>query len=173
MGVKTNQKRKTRPVRFFFWEGQLHKVLRISYPQNLVEAWCFADRKSVALLYTDWKRNSGKALRTHEVQKLLRISRGTIRDTLAAEEIREPQRSYTLNGKFNDWERWWSETDVLELHEALMGHHWGRPRNDGKITPNQNLPTAAEVKAFFRNQETLYIQTQDGRMVPVFEQHRW
>lgn len=171
--VKHTTKKKKRRVSFFFWEGKLHRVLRISYPQNLVEAWCFQDRHTVALLYTDWRRNVQKALRTHEVAKLLNISRDAVEKCLYNQEIREPERAYALDGEFNFREKWWSEKDVLELHEAFMGHHRGRPRKDGKITPNQNLPTAAQIKAYFRNEETLYIQTDDGRMVPVFEAQKW
>lgn len=167
------KKRKTRKFRFFYWNGELHKVLRINRPANLVEAWHFKGRQSVALLYNDFRRNAGQAIRLHQVAKLMRVSPETIKDVLANEEIRPPERSYALDGMFKYSYRWWSEKDVLELHEALLGHHVGRPRKDGKITPNQKLPTAAEIRAYFRNEETLYIQAEDGRMVPVFEAQRW
>ena len=171
--MAARQTKRKRRVTFFFWEGKLHRVLRTSYPQNLVEAWCYKDRCTVALLYTDFRRNAQKALRTHEVYKLLRISRQTLETALTNQEIRDPERAYALDGNFNYRERWWSEKDVIELHEALLSHHRGRPRADGRITPNKRLPTIGEIKAFFRNETTLYIQTGDGRMVPVFEAQRW
>jgi hypothetical protein len=172
LGVKANN-RKKRKVRFFFWNGQLHKVLRISYPQNLVEAWCFSEKKTVALLYSDWKRNAGLALRTMQVGKMLNISREAIERTLHQDEIREPERSYALDGRYRYRDMWWSEANVLELHDALMNRHVGRPRKDGKITPNQKLPTTAEIKAMFRNQETLYAKTIDGTFVPMFDGPKW
>lgn len=172
MGVKPNNKKK-RKVRFFYWNGQLHKVLRISYPQNLVDAWCFSDRKSVALLYNDWKRNAQLALRTKQVCTLLNCSRDAVERALESDEIRPPERAYALDGQFNYRDRYWSEKDVLELHDALMQRHIGRPRKDGKITPNQKLPTKAEISAMFRNQETLYAKTMDGTFVPMFDGPKW
>jgi hypothetical protein len=168
-GVKQQPKKKRRRIRHFYWQGKLHKVLRISYPENLVEAWCYQDAQSVALLYTDFKRRSGLAIRTGEVAKLLRCERKTIFRALAAEEIRRPETAYTLDDKMEDTYMWWSEKDVLELHEALLSHHRGRPRKDGKITPRRTLPTAGEVRAFFRNENTLYIRSDDGALVPIFD----
>jgi hypothetical protein len=167
-GVKHTNKKK-RKNRHFYWNGKLHKVLRISYPENLVEAWCYKDHQSVALLYTDWKRRSDLAIKTGEVTKLLRINRVTITRAVQNEEIRLPERAYNLDEKKNPTFHWWSEKDVLELHEALLSHHFGRPRLDGKITPRQTLPTAAEIRAYFRNENTLYIRSDDGAMVPIFD----
>lgn len=36
--------------RFFFWQGKLHKVLRVNRPMNLVDAYRFEDSRTVTLL---------------------------------------------------------------------------------------------------------------------------
>jgi len=167
-GVKRTNKKKRR-VRWFYWQGKLHKVLRISYPENLVEAWCYSDKRTVALLYTDFKRRSDMALRTGDVAKLMRCNVRTIKRVLERDEIRHPESAYTLDERMIPTNKWWSEKDVLELHEALLSHHWGRPRKDGKITPKSDMPTAAEVRAYFRNENTLYVRSDDGVMIPVFD----
>ena len=167
-----NNKQKRKKMRFFYYDDKLHKVIRINYPANLVEAWCFSERRRVTLLYTDWKRNAGKALTTGEVCKLLNVSREAMQKTYQKQEFRKPERSYALDGLFNERNMWWSEKNVMELYEAFMSHHWGRPRKDGKITPNQRLPTRAQIRAHFKNAQTLYIQNEDGKMIPLFEQ-RW
>ena len=84
-----NNKNKRKKMRFFYYDDKLHKVIRINYPANLVEAWCFSERRRVSLLYTDWKRNAGKAITTGEMCELLNISRSVAIDS-------KPQRSLCL-----------------------------------------------------------------------------
>lgn len=161
--------KKKRRAHYFFWNNKLHKVLRVVRPANLVEAWCFSECQTVSILYTDYRKNSGIAIRTGTVAKLLRCNPITIERAIDNEEIRKPEFAYTLDDRMKPTYMWWSEKDVLELHEALLSHHRGRPRKDGKITPRRTLPTAAEVRAYFRNESTLYIRSDDGAMIPVFD----
>lgn len=167
------KKKKVPRKRYFYWNGEVHKVLRIVYPQNLVEAWNFPQRKSVALLYTDYRRDAGVALQTHDVADLFNVEVKVLKRALQRGDIARPQRTYALDGRFNARDYRWSEKDILDAHDALLSRHMGRPRRDGKITPNKNLPTRAELIAKLRGEQTLYIQTDDGRMVPVFEAQRW
>lgn len=160
---------KKRKSRIFFWEGKLHRVLRINYPANLVEAWRYEDRRRVTLLYTDWRENAGKALRHTEAAKLIRLRPETLNSYIRDGLIKEPQRSYALDSGKDGWVRWWSEKDMLELHDFLMSRHMGAPRHDGQITPMQKLPSRAEILAAFNESQPVYIRTETGEMIPLFK----
>lgn len=104
---------------------------------------------------------------------MLGIHRNTIHTLLREESIKDAEWTYALDGRFKYHKRMWSEENVLDIHDALLERHQGRPRFDKKITPAQKLPTKAQIKAMFRNEQTLYVQTEDGKMVPIFEQPDW
>lgn len=165
--------RKRRAVRQFFWDGKLHKLLRTNRPANLVEAWCYSDRRTVNILYTDFRRHHGVAYKPQDVAKLLNINRISIMRAIEDGEIREPERAYKFDGKFVPRNMFFSEKEILDLHDVFLSRHVGRPRKDGKNLPNQHLPSRAELIAKMRGDKTLYIQTDDGRMVPVFEEITW
>lgn len=156
-------------TRFFFWEGKIHKVLRINYPANLVEAWRFADETRVTLLYSDWRQNAGKALSQRQASKLIRLTTKTLDNYVIRGMIPPPQRTHALDGAKRGWNKWWSEQDMLALHDYLMSHHFGRTRADGRITPMQHLPSRAEIVAAFNESQAVYVQAEDGTMIPLFK----
>jgi hypothetical protein len=87
-----------------------------------------------------------------------------------AGQIRHPERAYPFDNPNTDrGYAFWSEDNLMELHDYLMTVHVGHPRKDGEITPNQKLPTKAEISARMNNTKTLYIQTDDGTFVPLYE----
>ena len=159
--------------KFFFWEDKLHKVLRVDRPGNLVDAWRFEDGRVVTLLYTDYKMNAGKAIRHSEAAKLIRLKPDTLNRYILRGKIRPPERSYDLNGdRQKGWQRWWSEKNMLELHDYLMTVHKGSPRKDGQITPMQHLPSRAEIVAAFNESQKVFVRTADGTEIPLFRSNR-
>jgi hypothetical protein len=159
--------------RFFFWNGKIHKVLRINLPANLVEAFRFEDRKIITLLYSDFRQHAGKALRHREAAKLIRLKPDTLNRYIYDGKIPEVQRTYSLTeGTTRGWTRWWSEQDMLNLHEFLMAQHRGHPRQDGRVTPMQHLPSRAEIIAAFNESQKIFIRTADGTEVPLFRAKR-
>lgn len=160
---------------FFFWDGKIHKVIRIDKPGNLVDAFRFHDGKVVTILYSDWRRNAGKALKHREVAELIRLKPDTINQYIFDGDIPPPQRTYQIGSnpaqfpRDGGWTRWWSEQDVLRLHEYLMSKHRGAPRLDGKITPMQHLPSRAEIVSAFNESQTVFIRTADGIEIPLFK----
>jgi len=155
--------------RFFFWQGKIHKVLRINRPANLVDAFRFEDRKIVTILYTDFRQNAGKALRHREAAKLMRLNPDTINQYIFDGKIPPPQKTFALDGTAQrGWTRWWSEEDMLRLHDFAISQHRGRPRADGKITPMQYLPSRAEIVAAFNESQRIYLRTEDGTEIPLF-----
>lgn len=147
-------------------------VLRINRPANLVEAWCFSDRKGVNLLYTDYRNNAKLAVRTGQAGKIMHRSARAMKGYCLNGVIHLPEISYGLDGEFKPGRRWWGEHNLMELHDYLMTIGYGHPRKDGKITPYK-LPSKAEIRAAFNNSTILYVKGKDGEFVPLFEQPKW
>lgn len=159
--------------RFFFWNGKIHKVLRINRPANLVDAFRFEDRTLVTLLYSDYRQHAGRALSHKDAAKLIRLKTDTLNQYIYDGKIPELQKTFALDGEARRaWNRWWSEEDMLKLHDFLMSQHRGQPRKDGKITPMQHLPTRAEIVAAFNKSQKVYIRTADGEEIPLFRSKR-
>lgn len=173
-------KRKT--PRHFFWDKKLHKVLRINRPANLVEAWCFQDRKSVTLLHTDFRTNAKPAIQTGDAAVLLNTTIRTLKLYIARGDIRTGDHSYALDGKYgasesSEYNRakykiWWGEHHLMEIHEYLINSSpvFSRP---GRPALRNGLPTKAEIHAYFNNSPVMYVKNNEGEFIPVFNQPKW
>jgi hypothetical protein len=161
-------------IRHFYFNNDLHRILRINRPANLVEAWNYRIEKPVTLLYSDWKRDGEKAYLSHEVANLLNVHKDTLKRIRREGHIRQPQRSHPLGGTSQrPGNLWWSKKDITEALEYLLTVHQGHPRKDGKITSRATLPSMAELKAKLNNVPTLYVKTASGEFVPTFERPRF
>lgn len=146
----------------FFIDKRLHRVLKRNIPANLVEAWSYEDHAKVTFLYTDYQKKSVVAYRTKEVSDMLNISTRTMKRMMFGGHIRLPSQSYPIFDQVSKrQEYWWGLWNILEAHEYLLTVHVGRPRRDGAITPNQKLPTRAELIAKV-NQEVVLFSTEDA-----------
>ena len=161
---------------FFFWDGILHKVIRKDRPGNLVDAYRFSDGQVVTFLYSDWLRNAGKAITHKEAAEMIRLKPDTLNQYIQDGHIPEPQRSWSIGSNpgavkktGKHWMRWWSEKDMLRLHEYVTSKHRGAPRLDGKITPMQHLPSRAEIVSAFNESQTVFIRMADGTEIPLFK----
>ena len=166
--LKEPRKKKVKLGKYFFIDRRLHKVLRTNAPANLMEAWSFEENCKVTLLYTDYRKLAKKAVSTGQAAEILNVSKRTLTRAIKAGGIVEPKRSSTLNDtNYSIQNMWWSLEDMLSVHDYLLGKHLGRPRHDGGVTPNQNLPTRAEVIAKMTDQMVLYAKEGD-RFVPTY-----
>ena len=169
---RTSKKRRSKrsTLRYFFWDGRLHKVIRINRPANLVDAWCYADHKRVTILYSDYRTKAKPAITTGKACQIMRLTRRTFLKILTEGHIHPPERSYPFDKQDKELGySFWSEENLMELHDYLMTVHIGRPRKDGLITPSQRIPTKAEIRAQINGEQTLYIKSEDGAFVPLFE----
>lgn len=153
--------------KYFFIDRRLHKVLRVNAPANLMEAWSFEEDCKVTLLYTDYRKLAKKAITTEKAAQILNVSKRTLTRAIAGGHIKEPKRSHPLKETSTMRYLWWGLEDILAVHEYLLTKHYGRPRHDGGITPNQNLPTRAEIIAKMTDQMVLYAKEGD-RFVPTY-----
>lgn len=166
---KTKRTRR-RYLTFFFWDKQLHKVLRINRPANLVDAWNFPEKKRVSILYSDFRLHAQRAYTGTEAARLLNMTKRNLYKAWQDGNINAPVKSYPIHNPTSDrYIRWWGEHNIMEAHDFFMTVHYGRPRHDGIIVPRQTLPTKAEIKAKISNSATLYVQTDEGAFVPLWD----
>ena len=170
MAGTTRKKKGFGSLTYFYWEGKLYKRLYINRPQNLVLARDVATGEEVSLMYTDWKRNRGKAFSTTEVAKIINRDITRVYRYIKLGRIKAPQRTSEEmrlggSGKF-----FWSEEDVLALHDYLSQYGNGRVRKDGLIQPAKSLPTKSEVKARMGRGTVLFVQTEDGEFIPTWKE---
>jgi hypothetical protein len=168
-----NRPRKRSPskpkLRYFYLNGELHKVLSINRAQDLVTAWIFNQEKRVVYVWSDVRKRLGKAFTMTQVSRMIGRHRVIIENYILDGKIRPPQRIYTLDGTKNPGKYMFSESDVYELHDYLLTVHIGRPRKDGGVTPSR-MPSKAELKAMIRHDTVMYLRQADGTFTPVWKE---
>jgi hypothetical protein len=108
------------------------------------------------------KKHSQKAYLINEVAKMVHRHPERIRVAINEGNIRQPQRSGP-KGKF-----YFNETDILDIQDYFANIHYGRPRNDGAITPLKRTVTKEEVDAKLGRRDVLYVQNDKGEFIPVW-----
>lgn len=166
---KYNRRKK---MRYFFNDGMLYKVLYTNRPKDLMYAWSYPDRKRVAFVFSHIKRSHERAFTTLEVSDMVSRGRDVIEDYIRLGHIRKPAMTYTLDGNFKPVKYMWREKDILELHDYMMTIHFGRPRNDGEVTPYP-CPTKAELRAMMAHDVVYYVENDKGEKVKVFKEPIW
>jgi hypothetical protein len=165
--VTAKRKRpKTKPLRYFFYRGDLHKKIHINRGQNLITAWNYPKGTLEKYVYTDVRQNGEKAFSTEEVGELVNREVRTLKKAIKNGDVRKPQITYGLDENRNEFKYFWCEKDILDLHEYLSSVHYGRPRKDGRVTPKE-LPTASELRAMIRQGTVLYAKVGD-EFVPTW-----
>ena len=172
-GTATNVRRKPRKLNYFYLDAagrgpMLHRRLHINRGADQITTWCYPLHKRVAYTYSDVKKNMDPAFTTQEVAKMLNRRRETVERAILNGYVEEPQHAYTLDENKRKFKYMWHESNIMELHKHFSSMHKGRPRKDGLVTP-QKLLTARELRALVRNQEILYIRTDDGEFRPVWD----
>lgn len=162
-----------RKSRWFYLNGHLHKVLHTSRPQDLLTAFDFVTGERVIYPLSETRRKMQNAYTIGEVAKMMCRSRVRMRHYLDDGTIKKPQKSYPLDPNANPGRgRWYfSEDDVLDIHEFFLGVHIGRPRQDGRIT-NRPMPTREELRTMLRSGRLLYVKEGD-EFVPVWRLGEW
>jgi hypothetical protein len=171
-GEGTRARKRNRRLRYFYLNGDLHRVLSINRAQDLVVTWHFKDGKRRAYVWSDARRRLEKAFTMRQVGQMINRHRVNIEKYILEGKIRAPERIYTLDGKKTPGKYMFSEKDVFELHDYLLTVHIGRPRKDGKITPGR-MPSRAELRAMMQHDTTVYIRSADGTYTPVWKEINW
>lgn len=165
-------KKKKKPLRYFFYKGDLHKKLHINRGADLITAWHYRAGKPVKYSYTEVKKNGKRAFSTAEVAKMVKRDHWGILSHISNGHIRPPEMNYSLDENRNTYAYYWNEDNIMELHDYLKTVHIGRPRKDGEITAGRGLPNARELRALIRDNRIYYVENDKGEFVPTWDADR-
>lgn len=168
MTTSRARKPKTRPLRYFFYRGDLHKKIHINRGADVVDAWNYPKGELRQYVYSDVRRTGGQAFTTSQVSKMIQRSQKTIKEAITNGNVRRPQVTYGLDENRNEYAFYWSESDIMDLHAYFTTVHRGRPRKDGRVTPG-GLPSAAELRAMLKHGTVFYVKGEDGAFVPTWQ----
>lgn len=153
---------------FFFFHGDLHKRIHINRPNDTIECYSYGKEQFIKYSFVDVKKNHDKAWTTKEVAQMVNRHPIVLHRAIDAGNIRRPATGYSLTGATKPDAFYWSEQDVMELHDFLLTVHKGRPRKDGRVTP-QSMPNARELRAMLRQNLIHYVKTDSGEFVPTWD----
>lgn len=156
-----------KPLRYFFYEGDLHKKIHIHRPNDVITSWNYPQKKMDKNVYSDVRRRGEQAFTTKQVAHMVNRTRVTVENCILKGNIHAPQKTYTVDERQNGFAYYWNEKNIFELWEFLCTVHYGKPRKDGLVTP-LHLPTARELRAMIRQGTVFYIQV-DGEFVPTWQ----
>ena len=163
----------SKKVRYFFVNEMLHKTLHVNRSSDIVTAWCYSQKRRTAYSWSETQKGMEKANTITEVANILNRHRMTIDKYIRDGIIRTPERSYKIDGKFDSYGKYFfSEKEVLELHDYCSTVSVGRPRKDGLVN-SSGLPTRSEVRSMLKETSTLYIKNDSGEFIPVWKENVW
>jgi len=128
-GTKPRHRRKRRKarLRYFYLNGDLHKVLSVSRAQDFAICWNFQQGKRAGYVWSDVRKRAEKAFTTKQVGAMIGRHRVNIERDILDGKIKAPQRSYTLDSNRRLLYYFFSEENVYDLHSYLLTVHIGRP----------------------------------------------
>lgn len=157
--ARKNRQRPRKKFVYFFLNGKVHKVLKLSRAKDEVVAWCYLDKKRVLYSYAQVDKNMEKAYSILEVSKILGRHRVTIEDYILEGKIKQPQKIYPISNPESTWSKYMlSESDILDIHQFII--------DAGHI---RDLPSRSELQAILKHNLILYTKTEEGKFVPVWK----
>lgn len=171
--AKSFRASKRSTLRYFFLNGEHHKVLRISRAEDLLTAWNYVQDKRCTYIWSSAQREMQKAFTLKQVCRMFNRHRLVMHEYIREGKIRKPAQIYAIDGiRDRPGKYVFSEDDLRDLHSYLLTVHRGRPRTDGGITP-ANLMSRAELEALMREDRILYTKADNGEFLPVWKQPDW
>lgn len=137
--------------------------------RDIIIAWNYPQHKEVKYLYSDWVRRQGKAYSTTEVGAIIGRDRGRVNHYVQRGELPAPAATYSLTDKPSVPRYYFSEKQVLEVHEFFCGVQNGRPTKDFRENANQTLTPRSEVQRILAGDKVLYKKDSKGHLVPVWK----
>ena len=157
--ARENRQRLRKKFVYFFLNGKVHKVLRLSRAKDEVVAWSYIDKKRVMYSYAQVDKNMERAYTVLEAGKILGRHRVTIEEYILQGKIKQPQKVYPISNPESTWSKYMlSESDILDIHQFII--------DAGHI---RDLPSRAELQALLKHNLILYTKTEDGKFVPVWK----
>lgn len=171
--MKKKRFRKERPpkmLRFFFWDGKLHRTLFIDRPRNTIIAFCYDDKKKVQFVYSHIRVHRERAWRTSEVAKLMNRSRVTVQRYISEGLVSRPAMTYSMD----DDEKYkgigfWTAKQIFDLHDMLL-----EPAPPGKRSrASHNVPSRMELVAKMEEGVSYVVEDSEGNRTRAFKETMW
>ena len=157
--ARENRQRLRKKFVYFFLNGKVHKVLRLSRAKDEVIAWSYLDNKRVMYSYAQVDKHMERAYGIVEVSKILGRHRVTIEEYILHGKVKQPQKVYPISNPDSSWSKYmFSESDILDIHQFII--------DAGHI---RDLPSRSELQAILKHNLILYTKTDDGKFVPVWK----
>jgi hypothetical protein len=157
--ARENRQRLRKKFVYFFLNGKVHKVLRLSRAKDEVVAWSYLDNKRVMYSYTQVDTHTQRAYGIVEVSKIIGRHRVTIEEYILQGKVKQPQKVYPISNPDSSWSKYmFSESDILDIHQFII--------DAGHI---RDLPSRSELQAILKHNLILYTKTDDGKFVPVWK----
>ena len=157
--VRENRQRLRKKFVYFFLNGKVHKVLRLSRAKDEVVAWSYVDKKRVMYSYAQVDKSMERAYTVVEAGKILGRHRVTIEEYILQGKIKQPQKVYPISNPESTWSKYMlSESDILDIHQFII--------DAGHI---RDLPSRSELQAILKHNLILYTKTEEGKFVPVWK----
>lgn len=161
---------KTKRIKQFFLNGNLHKVVHVNRAKDLVTAYDFAEHKLKVYPWSEVKRKKQNAFTITQAAELIGRHRDRLIEYMSRGDVEYPQREYNIEtGRQGRY--FFSEDDMMEIRDYMSNIHIGRPRKDGKIT-NNRVPNREEFRAMIQSGRVLYVKEND-QFVPVWKAEEW
>ena len=157
--ARENRQRLRKKFVYFFLNGKVHKVLRLSRAKDEVVAWSYLDKKRVMYSYAQVDKNMEKAYTVAEVSKILGRHKVTIEEYILQGKVKQPQKVYPISNPESTWSKYMlNEANILDIHEFII--------DAGHI---RDLPSRSELQALLKHNLIMYTKTEDGKFVPVWK----
>ncbi len=157
--ARENRQRLRKKFVYFFLNGKVHKVLRLSRAKDEVVAWSYLDNKRVMYSYAQVDKHMERAYGIVEVSKIIGRHRVTIEEYILQGKVKQPQKVYPISNPDSSWSKYmFSESDILDIHQFII--------DAGHI---RDLPSRSELKALLKHNLILYTKTEEGKFVPVWK----
>ena len=171
MAVRKRKSVREKP-RYFFVNKELHKILRVNRPEDLVYSWNYPQGKRVAYVWSETQKTMQRAFSVTQVAKFFGRNPIVIKQYILDGEIKKIQKTYSIDERRSPGKYFFSEDDVRMLHSYLSSKNLGRPRKDGQLV-QYPLPSKAELEAMIRQDTVLYVKDKAGEFSPVWKQPDW
>jgi hypothetical protein len=164
----TYHRKKYKPLRYFYLDGKLHKVIHVNRPKNIVTTFCYPEGDYRQYLWTYIKKNHQKAYGVVDVCNMVGRERRHFQKLMIKGEIKKPQKAYSLKNP-DRFTYYFNEEDVMEIQDYFANVHWGRKRKDGLITPGP-VPNRSELRAMMNGGILHYMRAPDGSFKPIWRE---
>jgi hypothetical protein len=157
--ARENRQRLRKKFVYFFLNGKVHKVLRLSRAKDEVVAWSYLDKKRMMYSYSQVDKHMEKAYTVAEASKILGRHKVTIEEYILQGKVKQPQKVYPISNPESTWSKYMlNESNILDIHEFIL--------DAGHI---RDLPSRSELQALLKHNLIMYTKTEDGKFVPVWK----